>query len=192
MYLFLSHTGAGAAVRRRYQTVYRRLAYSENTKKSYKCQRDNYFRFCHHFKYEPVPITQTVLERYAAFLAKSLLPASINCYLNVVRLLHLESGCLNPLQGNWSLSTVLRGIGREHSKPPNQMMPITPEILRSIHYKLDLGQNVNKAFWAACICCFFTFFRKSNLLPASTNQICSVEICRKDITFNRDNVVIYV
>jgi hypothetical protein len=171
---------------------YRRLAYSANTKRTYRCQRNTYFRFCHHFQYEPAPVTPQILARYAAFLAKSLRPVSIACYLNVVRLVHLECGYDNPLHHNWTVTTVLRGIKRDHGSPPNQMMPITPQILRSIHSKLDLSRNVHRAFWAACVCCFFTFFRKSTLLPLNTTHDCSTEICRRDVTFHPNNAVINV
>ena len=107
-------------------------------------------------------------------------------------LLHLDCGFPNPLKDNWSLSTVLRGVKREHNKPPNQMMPITPDILRSIHTYLDLSQNINKAFWAACVCSFFTFFRKCTLFPVNSSHNCDTELCRKDAKFNDHHVVITV
>ena len=111
-----------------------------------------------------------------------------------MRLLHLECGFPNPLKDNWSLSTVLRGVKGEHNKPHNQlqMMPITPDILRSIHTYLDLSQNIDKAFWAACVCSFFTFFRKCTLFPVNSIHNCDTELCRKDAKFNDHHVVITV
>ena len=71
------------------------------------------------------------------------------------------------------------------------MLAITPEVLRAMYGKLDLSANVNLAFWAACLVGFFTFFRKSTLLPASVvyNR---ADLSRSDVTFNSDNIVIHV
>ena len=104
----------------------------------------------------PVPAQPRNIARYTAFLARSLLPTSIPCYLNIVRLIHLEAGYSNPLENNWFLSTVMRGIRRCRGTPPRQKLSITPEILRAIHASLDLDDSINVAFWAACLCAFYT------------------------------------
>ena len=106
--------------------------------------------------------------------------------------MHQEFGLPSPLQDNWSLSVVIRGIHRDLGKPPKQMMAITPQILTNMHSKLDFSQNINTAFWAACLVGFFTFFRKSTLLPDSNQHNCDKELCRSDITFNPNNVIIHV
>ena len=63
-------------------------AFAENTKKSYKSQLYAYIRFCLHYGKVAVPVSPSTLCEYSAFLARSLKPASIPCYLNVIRILY--------------------------------------------------------------------------------------------------------
>jgi hypothetical protein len=76
----------------------------------------------------------------------------------------------NPLQDNWFLNTVLKGIRREKDHPPARKLAITPVIL-SIKRLLKLTQPSDIMFWATCTVAFFVFFRKSNLLPRSRLDI---------------------
>lgn len=117
-----------------------------------------------------VPCTPTTVLRYIAFLARTLSPTSIPNYLNVIRILHLQNGFPNPLQEpllNWRYHMIIRGIQRTQGKPTTQKLPITPNILRSIKAHLNLDLSADRTFWAACLVAFFSFFRKSNLLPPS-------------------------
>ena len=63
---------------------YKLSAFSENTKKSYKSQLYSYIRFCMHFGLVAVPAAQATLCDYTSFLARTLKPSSIPCYLNIV------------------------------------------------------------------------------------------------------------
>ena len=120
-----------------------------------------------------------------------MLPTSISCYLNIVRLIHLEAGHDNPLVNNWFLSTVMRGIRRCRGKPPRQKLPITPEILRAIYASLDLNDSVNVAFWAACLCAFYTFCRKSSLVPKSVRpHHARLSLQRHDVTLGRSGALV--
>ena len=172
-------------------SFYRSHAYAESTKAVYRCQLHTYLRFCIYFGYAPLPATTVILCRYATFLARSLKPSSIDCYMNIIRILHKESGLPNPLEDNWITQTVIRGIKRRLGSPPLQKLPITPSILLSIHQRLDLSSVYNKAFWAACLCAFFTFFRKATLLPKSLGKSgINTGLRRKDIQFTDQGVTI--
>ena len=78
-----------------------------------------------------MPAKPDTLMTYMVFLAHSLASTSIPCYMNVVRILHLEAGFKNPLK-DWVLTMIYKGIQRELGKPPKQKLPITPEILQKI------------------------------------------------------------
>ena len=58
--------------------------------------------------------------------------------------------------------------------------------------KLNMADNVYVAFWAACVVAFFTFFRKSTLLPETVRHNCSIELCRSYAKFQTDHVIITV
>lgn len=71
---------------------YRRAAYSNSTKAVYRSQLKRYLDFCNRMGYKPVPASESTLCRYVADLAVSVKVETIKQYLNVVRLVHLESG----------------------------------------------------------------------------------------------------
>ena len=115
-----------------------------------------------------------------AFLARSLSPSSIASYLNIIRILHLDAGLANPLENNWELQMVRRGVARLRGVPVKQKLPITLALLRDIFPFLDhFSSSFDKSFWAAALIAFFGFFRKSTILPISAGA--PGGICRRDI-----------
>ncbi|XP_066298120.1 integrase/recombinase xerD homolog [Branchiostoma lanceolatum] len=173
--------------------LYRSGTYADSTKATYKSQRRAYLRFCLYHQYVPVPVTTKNLCRYAVFLARTLKYNSIVNYLNIVRVLHQEAGLANPLHDNWLLQTTLRGIRRIHGDCVTQKLPITPDILRAMYLQLDFTQAKHVVFWAACLVGFFSFFRKSNLLPKTAKTFDPVKhLCRKDFRFFEWGAVITV
>ena len=133
---------------------YRRLALAETTKKAYSTQLKSYVSFCEQMNYSPVPANIATIMRYTASLAKRLSPQSISSYLNVIRLLHLESMITNPLENNHHLSTLLKGIKRDKGVQVKQALPITPDILLQMRSVIDLSAPYWATFWAACVLCF--------------------------------------
>jgi hypothetical protein len=109
-----------------------------------------YVKFCINFGLVTVPASQETLRLYIAFLARTLSPGSISGYLNVVRLLHLESGFANPIAGNWEVSTLQKGIARLKGCPVKQKLPITVPILLDL-YKILTNSPLDRAFWLACL-----------------------------------------
>ena len=162
---------------------YRAACFAESTKASYRSHKRAYLDFCVRLGCPPVPVTQDNLCRYAAYLAdvKKLAAASIPKYLNAVRLLHLEEGLVNPLQHNWALDSILRGIKRCKGTTPNQKLPITPDILLNIHSQLNWDSPFDVVFWGACLVMFFGLFRKSNVLSPAGSFSPNKHLCRSDL-----------
>ena len=147
--------------------AYTAHTYAESTKAVYKSQMLAYLRFCIFYGHEPVPATQSTILSYTAFLARSLSPASIKNYLNLIRIIHLESGFENPLADNYALKNLKRGITRLKGTPPKQMLPFTCAMLLDIRRHLCFLFPSDVKFWAAVCVAFFGFLRKSTLLPIS-------------------------
>ena len=163
---------------------YRSQLFAESTKATYKTHRNTYFRFCLYMGYPPVPVHPTHLLQYAAFLARSLKPNSVRSYLNIIGILHKEFGLPNPLLDNWPLKSLLTGIRRALGTPPNQKLPISPDILLRLHDTLDFTISCDSSFWAICLVAFFGMFRKSHLLPTSrVNFDPSKQLTRADFKF---------
>jgi hypothetical protein len=160
---------------------YKLSAFSENTKKSYKSQLYSYIRFCMHFGLVAVPASQSTLCDYSSFLARSLKPSSIPCYLNIVRILHVEAGFENPLHKNWQLNMVKRGISRMKGSPPDQKLPMSIPLLLDMVKFLDLSSTVDLAFWVACLLAFYGLLRKSTLLPVTGYPALGKFVCRDDV-----------
>jgi len=146
-----------------------------------------YLRFCLYFGRCPVPADNITILSYTVFLCRTLKPTSISGYLNYVRLLHLDNGLINPLKDNFLLNLVKRGIQRKHGTPPKQKLPITPSILRQIAGQLDFNSTFDTTFWAACLVAFYSFLRKSSLLPKSQQDISVNTLNINDLTFESDN-----
>jgi hypothetical protein len=85
---------------------YRRSAFAETTKSSYRTHLNTYLRFCLFFGRVPVPADQFTLKTYMAFLARTLKPTSVNCYMNIVRIMHLKAGLDNPIKDNFELGMI--------------------------------------------------------------------------------------
>ena len=84
--------------------------------------------------------------------------------------MHLQFGYANPLEEplfKHQKTLLIRGIKQIHGTPVSQKCPITPDVLYKIQTVLNLNLSLEATFWAACLVAFFSFFRKSNLLPPS-------------------------
>ena len=138
-----------------------------------------------------MPVSPITLLVYVVFLARTLKPTSINQYLNVVRLMHMERGLPNPLD-DWNLHNVQRGIARLKGEPPKQKLPITIEILKLIYNILKPVSGRELAFWAACVVAFFAFLRKSTLLPLSQFANPELTLCIKDVKLQENQLLLSI
>lgn len=160
---------------------FRAHVFASSTRAAYRTHRKSYLQFCFTMGYEPVPASPTLICRYAAFLARRLSSNSIPKYLNVIRLISLEEGYSNPLQGNWRLTSLLSGIKRVKGTSVARKLPITPHILLRIHQLLDLKSPVQLAFWSSSLLLFFGMLRKGNVLvPSRQGFVPSKHLLRSD------------
>ena len=172
---------------------YTASTFAKSTQASYRTHLRTYLRFCLHFKLEPIPAETATLLMYIAFLARTLKPSSLGNYLNIVRLIHLDSGLENPLKENFAIQNLKKGISREKGSPPKQMSPITPMMMFDIYDRLSMLSARDIAFWAGCCVAYFGFLRKATLLPESALTPRDACLLRKDIgELNRDDFVLNV
>jgi hypothetical protein len=161
--------------------LFKRQAFAESTKSTYRCQINAFLRFCLYFDKSSVPVSQSTLKCYVAFLARSLNPSSIAGYLNVVRILHVDADLPNPLEGNWEVSLIKRGITRKLGRPPVQKLPITLDILKAIFELLDMELSKDLSFWSASLVGFYGLLRKNTLLPSAANSVSNAYLIRGDV-----------
>ena len=173
--------------------TYRQATYADSTKKTYRSHLRVYLRFCLYFGYTILPASTKTLVRYIIFLARNHVPSSVRQYLNVIRLLHIEQGLPNPLEDNFPVRSVLKGVDRLRGSPPKRKLPITPELLIAFHGMLDMANDFDFVFFCACLIAFFTFFRKSTLLSQSLKvHDKNRNLCRSDARICAEGAVIKV
>jgi hypothetical protein len=162
-------------------SAFKRASFAESTKATYRSHRNCYLRYCLYFSLCPVPATQLTLKTYVSFLARSIKPSGINGYLNIIRIMHLEAGYDNPLEANFELSMIKRGVERQLGSPPVQKLPIDVEILRRLSGVLDLTETGDICFWAAVLLGFYGMLRKSSLLLKNSRVAADSGLCRYDV-----------
>lgn len=141
-----------------------------------------YMAFCNLMHIAPAPISQAKLARYIAYLASRLSYNSIKQYINIVRLIHIESGLANPLDVSWYIKSLMMGCKRVLGSTSKPKLAMTVDLLQQIFQVLDLTQPFQVVFWAACLIAFFSFLRKSNLFVGNDKGP-QAFLRRRDITF---------
>lgn len=107
--------------------------------------------------------------------------------------MHLEAGLQNPLEKNWYVASILKGVRRVKGDASFQKLPITPSILMKIFLTLDLHCAFDRTFWATCLVGFFSFFRKSNLLVGSHLLFDPKRnLCANDVQFTLNGAILTV
>jgi hypothetical protein len=114
-------------------------------------------------------------------------------YLNIIRIIHLEAGLPNPLERNYALHAVLKGIQRAKGSPPRQKLPITPAILEKLKAKLDLTDSFQATFWCLCLIAFCTFCRKSTLVPKKIEAFDpELDLCQRDLVLHEQGAILNI
>jgi hypothetical protein len=163
---------------------FRSSRFAESTKRTYTQYLVSYARYCKRMNISLVPLSSVNLGRYVAYLSGHLKFGSIQNYLSIIRLLHLEAGLPNPLQ-SYYVNTLIKGAKRVLGNTTSKKLPITPQILHRMFACISLSNNKDIVFWAACLVAFFSFFRKSNLFPPSASAFDpNIHLSRKDIVFH--------
>lgn len=139
-----------------------------------------------------MPLSQQNLACYTAFLASRIKYSSVRQYLNIVRLLHIEAGLPNPVGASWLSTSVLKGVRRSLGDACSPKLPISVDILLKMFYVLDLSSPLDICFWGAALTAFFSFLRKSHIVPASGSGSVANLLTRADVHFLPDHVNIHI
>ena len=161
--------------------------YADSTKRTYASQRNKYITFCTSMGYAPTPATTDTICRYVAHLDNTGHKAStIPQYINIIAIMHKDAGLPNPIQGNWQIRSLLKGVQRLKGELPDQKLPVDQNILCKIHSCLNPFNSLDMTFWAVCLVAFFSFVRMGNLLLSSASSFDpATHLCFSDITFTK-------
>ena len=100
-------------------------------------------------------------------------------YLSAINVLRRHFG-FNTFQEVFSTKPILHRLPCILGDAPVQKLPITPDILLWLHPQFTARSD--SGFWAAMLIGFYTFFRKSNLVPKSEKDFDPAKnLCRHNI-----------
>ena len=112
-------------------------------------------------------------------------------YLSAINVLHRHFGDDITLQDAFAVKLIIRGLRRILGNAHEQKLPVTSEILFRLRSTLTADRD--SGFWAAMLIGFYSFFRKSNLVPKSAKDYDpSKSLLRKDIIVRPWGLVICV
>ena len=141
--------------------------------------------FCTQFNFTPLPVNETILCRFVAFLvSQSLSPQSIRSYLSAVRHLQVMSGLPDPLLSSYPLlDYALRGAKRDNKQRRQQRLPITPAILRRIYQTWSREPTTYDRImlWSAFLLGFFGFMRAGEFTCPSQTAFSSAMLTVGDV-----------
>ena len=169
------------------------MSYAVSTQRAYSTHRNNYLEFCEKIKCNAVPVTTENLCRYAAYLGRTKSFASVQQYLNIIRVVHLEMGFANPLKDNFALKSVLAGLKRGKGAGQTFKLPLNPLDLLNIRKHLVLSRIADSQIWAVILCCFYGLFRVSNVAQIHKMGKADPKVIRRqDLTITQQGCIITV
>ena len=166
-----------------------------STQKTYKSGKTKYINFCTQSDYDPLPVVEDTLCKFAASIAdQGLKHTTIKSYLSAIRHnMQIMSGFGDPfVQSLPKLEYVLRGIKLDQAKKGQGnvrvRLPMTPSILRKMRVVLERERSNfdNIMLWAACCTCFFGFLRSGEIVvPTATSYDPAAHLSFGDVTVDR-------
>ena len=152
--------------------------------------------FCEYFNIRPFPVTSDKCRLYIAFLTKLLTSYGSLCnYLSVLVHANLSLGYDKKFMSNYEVQLMKRASRRPLGDNPNRKSPITINVLIGIYRLLDLSWRFHAAVWALLLVAFFSLLRKSNLLPATYQEVRNINsphLRRCNVHFNTQGVILSV
>ena len=156
----------------------------KGTRKTYSSAQRYYLEFCTKHKLCPLPASEeTVLLFVSDMYLNKFKYSSVRVYLAAVRLLHVEEGFSNPLEGYLRVKQAVRAF-QINASPQKQKLPITLKVLQQLYKVVPNPQDVDIAMeWAAMSLAFYACLRASEF-TVRTKFDHNVNITMQDVKFH--------
>jgi len=123
---------------------YAAAAIAPSTRKTYSQGERSYRSFCKTCNWEPLPASDSMLASFAAYMARTVKPGTILCYIAAVRNAHIECGFEDPTGNATLLSRVLKGIKRTHGTAAGTTrLPLTRSLIHCLVDQLGTDTSVH-------------------------------------------------
>ena len=147
--------------------------------------------FCIFFGLVPLPASSMTLCCFAELMSLTVTFGHIKNILSSIKYLHASYNLVYP-DNDFSLDTTLQGLKRKLAHTPFQVLPLTPEIMRSMYTHLDMRKCEDLALWCSYLLAFYCLFRKKNVCPESSEPNSEKTLRRKHIRVDVEENVVYV
>ena len=138
--------------------------FAKSTRKGILSGIRTWIFFCEYFCLPVYPAKVQHLILFLEFNSQTSKYEHLKHLLYCVKYLHLCKDLPFPTE-SFELETTLQGLKRRLSGTVNQVLPITPEVLRKIFARLNLNKLADLALWCSFLVTFFCLLRKANSVP---------------------------
>ena len=139
-----------------------------------------------------MPASTVNICRYIVYLARTKRFSSINQYLNIIRLLHLENNLPHPYENNYHITSLLKGVKRVKGDIPNAKSVLHITEIHAMKASLDLSCLKDLQVWCAILLCFYGLLRISSVtVPSKSSWDATKILTRKDITVSPTGCILH-
>ena len=169
------------------------LAHATSTQKNIVAHIRSYQTFCELRAIQPFPINVESITIYIAYLvAQKRAYGTVLNHISSLKHAHRLAGYELTWSSDYHFQLLLRGVKRFLGQAVSRKSPMTPSILHGAFDLFNFRIPLHAAMWALFLVAFFTFLRKSNLVPDNTRQISSKVITRANLVFTSAGANIHV
>ena len=147
--------------------------------------------FTAYFQLSPLPASELTIVLFLEFMARSSRFGHLKHLLSCVKYLH-ESLNYTIKCDTFQIDATMQGLKRRLACVPFRVLPITPEILRSMYIHLDMSSKHDLALWCAFLISFYGLLRKKNAVPETSTQPNSSALLRRHISVDTNSNMVYV
>ena len=140
------------------------------------------------------PVPEHVLCLFAQYLAYTFHSiAAIRNYIAGIRKIHILLKTTPPAANDIEVKMTMLGLAKKMKRGVKQAFPLTPDIMLDMVPFLNLKKRFDLMFWGILVVGFFTFFRKSNLIPDGLHKFDhKKQLSRNAVSFEQNVAIVGV
>ena len=165
--------------------------FAKSTRKGMLSGIRTWIFFCKQFQFPIYPAEVKHLVLFLEFNSQTSGYAHLKHLFYCVKYLHMRKDLPFP-SASFELETTLQGLKRRLSGAANQVLPITPTILRAMFTKLDLKKLSDLAVWCCFLVTFYCLLRKANSVPEGPEYDVNHILARRHIHFDHSTKMVLV
>ncbi len=171
----------------------RKQAFRPGTRKNHKTHIKAYLLFCDYFQLTAIDPDVDTLCLFLECLTRSLKsPKSVKNYFSSVQLLHNMLGVPGSAIAAFEVKLMLRSISLTSTHMPQKKLALSPATLLALCQTLGSSKEA-VVFRCAILMAFFSFLRRSNLVPDSASSFDKHRhLCRGDVFVEDGSLIILI